>query len=704
MSQGGGEVGEVIFEIKANIDSLNQQMANVNRQLEQHGNKGSSTFGEIMTGALRKVGEAFVDMGRRGVEAMKNVVSEGLAFNAQIESYEQAMTVALRSQTELSKEASAGLSELEKNELKTTMAAQQAGDVIEKVKQDAARTPFSVSGLAEAEMLLISAGVNAEDSRKTILALGDAVAATGGSSDTLSRMSANLQQIKNVGKATSMDIRQFAMAGIDIYGMLADYTGKTTAEVQKMDVSYDVLAAALEKAGAVGGRYYGGMAMQAQTYNGKISTLKDNFAQFAGTATASLTEVLASEGGVLDFATGALQKLTDAISENGLSGAFDAALEILKNDVLPKIGEIGEELWNKGLEWIGSLGEGFTEGAPDMIDGALESVFGLLDGLLEGAYQFLDVGIDFIGNITQGILDAIPGFLENAPTMISDFIGELSAKANDLVQAGWDVIKNVASGLWDNRHEILTAAWDTMTETVNKIFETDWLGTGMQILSDIVSGLWQVAQDLWEDIKSIGSTAAEWISGIDWSKVGEDIITFILNGLKFLFFDIPNKLAEIGSEAIESIKNIDWWGAGKALIDGIVNGIKAAPGAIKDAVMGLADGAWKGVKKFFHISSPSRLMRDTVGKPIAQGMAVGIEDGADDVNRAMDEVASGVYDTALDASVNYNLPDLSNYAQDLGASFDYQTQTEITVPVTLDGREIARGTAYYMNQQMAWEG
>lgn len=55
----------------------------------------------------------------------------------------------------------------------------------------------------------------------------------GGGSDELGRMAQNLQQIKNAGKATAADIKQFAYAGIDVYGILADYTGKSTAEVQK---------------------------------------------------------------------------------------------------------------------------------------------------------------------------------------------------------------------------------------------------------------------------------------------------------------------------------------------------------------------------------------------------------------------------------------------------------------------------------------
>ena len=61
--------------------------------------------------------------------------------------------------------------------------------------------------------------------------------ATGGGNDELTRMASNLQQIKNAGKATAMDIRQFAYAGIDVYGILADYLGKTTEEGIEKEMS-----------------------------------------------------------------------------------------------------------------------------------------------------------------------------------------------------------------------------------------------------------------------------------------------------------------------------------------------------------------------------------------------------------------------------------------------------------------------------------
>ena len=60
--------------------------------------------------------------------------------------------------------------------------------------------------------MLITTGESADKSRQAINSLANAVALTGGDSYTLERMASNLQQIKNVGKATSMDIRQFGMA------------------------------------------------------------------------------------------------------------------------------------------------------------------------------------------------------------------------------------------------------------------------------------------------------------------------------------------------------------------------------------------------------------------------------------------------------------------------------------------------------------
>lgn len=231
-------------------------------------------------------------LGTNAVSFAKNFVEMGISYNAQIEKYTTGLT----------------------NMLGSAEAAQQA---MENIQEDAAKTPFNVDSLVSANQYLISAGENAGYARKTIMALGDAVAATGGGSDELNRMAQNLQQIANTGKATAVDIKQFAYAGINVYGILADYTGKSTEEVQKMTISYDLLTQALQAASEEGGRYYNSMDTQSQTMNGRVSTLKDNVSQLAGLMTGDLTSAL---GGVITKLNEMVLAAQDAYKLDGWSG------------------------------------------------------------------------------------------------------------------------------------------------------------------------------------------------------------------------------------------------------------------------------------------------------------------------------------------------------------------------------------------------
>ena len=218
--------------------------------------------GTVMAGIFSKLGSA-------ALSAAEGFISSGIEYNAQIEKYTTGFT----------------------NMLGNAEAAQQ---VMSQIQEDAAKTPFDVESLTKANQYLISAGENASYARNTIMALGDAVSATGGGNDELNRMAQNLQQIANTGKATAVDIKQFAYAGIDVYGILADYTGKSTTEVQNMTISYDLLTQALQAASEEGGRYYNAMSDLSQTQNGITSTLKDNVKQLAGLLTSDLSDAVGS--------------------------------------------------------------------------------------------------------------------------------------------------------------------------------------------------------------------------------------------------------------------------------------------------------------------------------------------------------------------------------------------------------------------------
>lgn len=254
-------------------------------------------------------------LGTKAVGFAKNFVEMGISYNAQIEKYTTGFT----------------------NMLGSAQAAQEA---MQAIQEDAARTPFDVASLTQANQLLISAGENAEYSRKVINALGDAVSATGGGSAELSRMAANLQQIANVGKAATIDIKQFAYAGINIYQILADYTGKSVQEVQNMTISYDLLSQALIAASEEGGRYYNAMNTQSQTMNGRISTLKDNVSQLAGLMTGDLSSGIGVVIGHLNDMVVAAQ---EAYKEDGWKGLGSAILDLDNpiSAIIKKFGQLG---------------------------------------------------------------------------------------------------------------------------------------------------------------------------------------------------------------------------------------------------------------------------------------------------------------------------------------------------------------------------
>lgn len=288
-------------------------------------NRSANTAGSGVSGMASQFAAAsakatvlanmLTSLGTKAVSFAKGFVEMGISYNAQIEKYTTGFT----------------------NMLGSAQAAQEA---MQAIQEDAARTPFDVASLTQANQLLISAGENAAYSRKVINALDDAVSATGGGNAELSRMAANLQQIANVGKAATIDIKQFAYAGINIYQILADYTGKSVQEVQKMTISYDLLSQALIAASEEGGRYYNAMDTQSQTMNGRISTLKDNVSQLDGLMTGDLSSGIGVVIGHLNDMVVAAQ---EAYKEDGWKGLGNAILELDNpiSAIIKKFGQLG---------------------------------------------------------------------------------------------------------------------------------------------------------------------------------------------------------------------------------------------------------------------------------------------------------------------------------------------------------------------------
>lgn len=298
--------------------------------------------------------------------------------------------------------------------LTTFLGKQGATDAYKNIRQDANATPYDTASLLEVNRALISAGSNAKDARKDTMNLANAVSAVGGGNDVLTRMAANMQQIKTVGKATSMDIRQFGIAGINIYEMLAQSTGKNINQVKEMDVTYADLSKAMAMANSKGGIYEGAMAAQSQNKSGKWSTVKDNFdtaASDIGDAFSPVINKLLDLG--IKFANWISSSLTQAQPYiDAISNTIGVGVEYIMAMVN------GTSEWSGWVDIIGNIFGVIWDFAVKIQIKLWSFVSSIMEfvkhsQILKDLFSFLGWILEKVGGLISGVVDTIVWLWEN---------------------------------------------------------------------------------------------------------------------------------------------------------------------------------------------------------------------------------------------------------------------------------------------------
>ena len=451
-------------------------------------------IGNLMADVIRQVAQTISDVAKMGVE-----------YNAQIETYQTALTT-------------------------LTGSAEKANKIIEQVKKDAAETPFEVASLVKGNQLLISAGLSAEQARDDILALGNAISATGGGEEELSRMVVNLQQIKNVGKASALDIKQFAYAGIDVYGLLADYTGKTREEVTDLEISYEDLTGALKYASQEGGKYFNAMEKQSKTFNGQLSNLKDNFMAFLGEATMPLftflkDEVLPTINGIIDGTLG-IDEGINKLTETFLNGVMSMVNSLLVN--LPTFLQMG-------INILLSLISGITQALPDLIPTMVQVIMDMVNILLDNIDEIIECGVQLLVALAEGIINALPELISRLPEIIIKLTTKLIELAPQLWSASLRIMMALIEGMIKYIPEMISRIPQIIKSMVNAFKQG--LGDFINIGKNLLKGIW-------EGIKNTKDWLLNKIKG--FAKT-------ITNGIKSFFgIHSPSKLFrdEIGKNLI----------------------------------------------------------------------------------------------------------------------------------------------------------
>ena len=330
--------------------------------------------------------------------------------------------------------------------------------------------------------------------------------------------------------------------------------------------------------------------------------------------------------------------------------------------------------------------------ASGTIEGSMASAKAAYDNFLNGtgsAEQFADAIITAANNIANNLV-----------TITKRFATELPALVTKLGQALPGMIQTVGPPLFEAVKGIITALLNLLISNLPNMIEA-----GVELLVGLLTGFasdggaLNVMSVVIMIIRSLVNAIASNLPQI--LAAGVSIIGQLLAGIASLIPELLNLAAELILNLFNAFVNADWKSIGSNIVNGIWNGINGLWSSLVSSVQEAVNNLWQSAKRALGIASPSKKFK-YIGEMTTEGTIEGIEDTEAEMTRTVTDVYSGLTDSA-NAALTRDMGSLErNVSYNMTASGATPDMT-IVVPLSLDGREIARATAWQMGEQLAWE-
>lgn len=400
-------------------------------------------------------------------------------------------------------------------------------------------------------------------------------------------------------------------------------------------------------------------------------------------ATLGETDGMSGLLAIVNASDGDYQKLTDSI--NNCSGAAANMAETMQNNLggqLTILGSTAESLaleiyesvkgpltdmTKLGIDAVSNLTEGFKTGGvmgmieaagqmanafaenlPSIIEQGLPLVEGFTENLRSNAGKLVDGGIDLMLKLAQGLMDGLPSMLQHVPQIVINIAGIINDNAPKLLMAGVELIGILAKGLIQAIPDLIAALPQIIQAIAATIQAFNWLALGSNIITLLKNGITSMVgavqsagtgifnavkgaiQNLPQTLLSIGKNGGTGILNGLKGMVGsiKGAATSILTGIVSALTSLPSKLLGLAKNGAQSIvkgfTGQSWGNIGKNIITGITAGITGSVGKLAEAAKNAAKKAFDAAKDFLGIHSPSKLMRDVIGKNMIAGFESGI--------------------------------------------------------------------------------
>lgn len=357
----------------------------------------------------------------------------------------------------------------------------------------------------------------------------------------------------------------------------------------------------------------------------------------------------------------------------GIGNLIPKLIDILMQH-LPEIMEAGQNI-------INGLMQAIVSALPTLITTGTQIIQSLLNGIVEYIPQIIPVIIQVIMNIVQLIIDNLPTILEAG------------------VQILFALMEGIAEALPDLVPQIVNVIIKIM-EIFNENFDK-FLMLGVKIILGLIKGLIKSIPDILKNLPTIIMAIINFFTLSKFLTIGKSIITGLIKGLGQSVPNLLKSIPKIIGQIINTFKSGGWSGIGKNIIQGIIKGFSSMGDFIKKAIKNVCSSMLKGIKSFFGIKSPSKLMREQVGKNLILGVGVAFEKDDDLIDKQINDFGDDVY-KKMQGAVNMETGKMA-FSGTTGS-----VSQILSSNATFDGNfvvkaEVQEGTLFEANQRITKE-